>query len=799
MKNLHAIIEAWFSALTAFVYKRKYRTLISVILITACFISQIPKITIDMRDESFFHDDDPILIEYNQFRDTFGQDDIFIVGLKPENGLTIPFLHTLVKLHHELESSLPYLHDISSLVNGRIVRGEEDTLFVEELMQSAPQNATEHEALLSLIDHYPLYRGYFISEDKSLASIIIKAEALVNPGSEDSILEFDGDTIETRDTGHKYLSNEQNIEIYEVIRKVTAKYENLGIDFHFAGTPVFVAEITKGIEKDLSMMMPLSFIMIILFLALLFRRISGVVFSLLIVMLSLLSSIGIMAMMGIPFTTVIQILPTFLIVVGISDSVHILAIFYKHFREHSDKQSAIVEAVGYAGLPVLMTSLTTALGLLSFAFADVKSIAQLGYVASIGVMMAFLYTVILLPALISIFPIKSKKLIADGKQPLSDRIFSLIARTTTRRPGLIIAVSTVIVVTAFYCALFLRFSHNAMTWFPEDSPIRIASDLIDKTNGGSVMLEVTVDSGSENGLYDPDLVQRLDQASVDILGISVHDIRAGQVRSIADILKETNRALNEDDSQAYVVPGNRELIAQELLLFESSGSDDLEDVSDSMYQIGRLSILAPFTDSIHYKDYVDKLSEYLERQFASETVNMTGHISLFIQITKHFITSMAKSYVFALIVITLLMLIMIARIRVGLLSMIANVVPIVLIFGIMGILKIPLDMSTILVGSIVLGLVVDDTIHFLHHFRKAYDHTNDVEEAVRITFFTTGRALVITSMVLCAGFFIYMASFLVANIRFGLLVGCAVIFALAADFFLIPALLSIVHKKRKMA
>ncbi len=171
-------------------------------------------------------------------------------------------------------------------------------------------------------------------------------------------------------------------------------------------------------------------------------------------------------------------------------------------------------------------------------------------------------------------------------------------------------------------------------------------------------------------------------------------------------------------------------------------------------------------------------------------------MALFVQITKNFITSMAKSYLFALLAITLLMVIMIGRVRIGIMSMVANVVPVICIFGVMGVCDIPLDMATILVGSIVLGLVVDDTIHFLHHFRRAYEETSSVEAAVRETLHTTGRALVITSLVLCGGFFIYTTSYLLINIRFGLLTGCAVLFALAADFFLVPALLSLIYGKR---
>lgn len=292
------------------------------------------------------------------------------------------------------------------------------------------------------------------------------------------------------------------------------------------------------------------------------------------------------------------------------------------------------------------------------------------------------------------------------------------------------------------------------------------------------------------------LGMRPDEAAAFVPGLKVHDIKVGKAWSIADVLKEINRALHGDRDEAYTMPNKREMIAQELILFESSGSDDLEDFTDSTYQTGRLSTLGPFTDAILYKDYVEKVKDYLDKQFFNETVTLTGHIPLFVQMIKNFITSMAKSYVFALLVITLLMMLMIGRVRIGLMSMVANVVPIIVIFGVMGGCDIPLDMSTILIGSIVLGLVVDDTIHFLHHFRRAYEETSSVEAAVRETLHSTGRALVITSLILCGGFFIYMTSYLVNNIRFGLLTGCAVLFALATDFFLVPALLSLAYGKR---
>lgn len=798
MSRVHQKFEKWFSHLTEVVYRHKYWALLLVVGLTVAMASQMPRLTIDTRDESFFHPDDPTLIAYNQFRDTFGQDDMFLVGLKPDEGFTNGFFSLLAQIHQELEQSVPYLDEITSLVNARVVRAQGDTLIVEDLMEQPPKDPPERQRLLDLIDHYPLYDRLLVSPDRSLTCILIRAKAHVGVDEMDLMDGFSDQPPAAPDEP-SYLSNEQNVEIHEAIKQTVAQFEGRGVEFFFTGTPAFVAEIQKGIERDLVRMMPLSMLVIIIFLAVLFRRISGVLFPLMVVVFSLVSTLGIMAAVNIAISNAISILPTFLVVVGIADSVHILTIFYRNHARSKDKRQAIVDAVGFAGLPVLMTSLTTACGVASFSWADVAIIAQLGYIAPVGVMLAFVYTVVLLPALIALFPMRPGRMPSRKRQPLADRLFDRIAKTTTRRPLLVTVAGCLVIVTAGFFASQVRFSHSSLKWMPPDSDIRVHTEKLDKINGGTVMLEVTLDTGKENGLHEPEFLRKLAQAGEAVPKINLHGLAAGKAWSIADVLKETNRALNNDRGDAYQVPQSRPLIAQELLLFESSGSDDLEDFTDSTYQTARLTILAPFADAILYTDYVQQVRAYLGRLFPEAKVVLTGHMALFVQIIKHFISSMAKSFGFALVVITGLMILIIGRVRIGLLSMVANIVPIVLVFGIMGIFGIPLDMATILIGSIVLGLVVDDSIHFLHHFRKAFESTADVEKAVAETLHTTGRALTITSLVLCGGFFIYSLSFLASNARFGLLSGCAIIFALAADFLLLPALLSLVVRKKKSA
>ncbi|MCG8549202.1 MAG: efflux RND transporter permease subunit [Desulfobacterales bacterium] len=803
MAMIHMKLESFFEAIAKRVYAHGVLTLTIIFLVSVMLAAQLPKLTMDTRDQSFFHPDDPTLVAYDQFRYEFGQDDIFFIAMRPENGMTPAFFETMGRLHRELEQNVPYLDEVDSLINGRIVRAENDTLIVEDLIPHPPETRDENQRIIKLINHYPLYENFLVSKDRTLAMIMVKAQAFVQPDQDDLLTGFDAEIPADASPPAQYLDNQQNVEINDRIREIVDKYRGRGIEFFFAGTPVFAAELQRGLEKDLGMMVPMSLLLIIVFLAILFRRVSGVVYPMAIVLLSLISSLGLMAVWGIPVSNVIMILPTFLIVVGVGDAVHILTIFYRNLQKgpglKPDKKAAIIAAVGHSGLPILMTSLTTACGLLSFVWADVAIISHLGYIAPAGVMIAFLYTLFLLPALVAVLPIKIKQVPHRDKPSIVNRMFDGITRMATHKPLVITAVWTVLFLFAATAAFSVKFSHNPLSWLPHDSAARVGTQLMDKKNGGTVMLEIIIDSGRKNGLHDPDLLLRMDQAAKKIPTICEHNIRAGKVVSMVDVLKETNRALNGDSDAAYTVPDTRQLAAQELILFESSGSDDLAELADGTHQKARMSVLAPFTDEVLYLDYVEKVKAYLARQFAHETVCLTGHMSLFIGIAKMFITSMAKSYLFAFVAITLMMMVMMGNFKIGVMSMIANIVPIVMIFGVMGFARIPIDMMTILVGSIILGLVVDDTIHFLHHFTRAHNMTGCVETAVKETLHNTGRALIITSIVLCGGFFIYTTAYLSCYVRFGILTGSAVLFALTTDLVFLPALLTLIYKRRESA
>ncbi|MBU1059256.1 MAG: MMPL family transporter [Proteobacteria bacterium] len=302
MKPIYKKCEALFMVITEFIYSKKYVALVFLLLFTAGLASQLGNITIDTRDEGFFHDDDPALIGYNDFRERFGQDEIFIIALQPEKGLNKEFFNTLYQIHQELEASVPYIDDIKSLVNGRVVRADLDTLYVEDLVETPPQTDEEVARIKELIDHFPLYENMLVSRDRSTVSIIIKALAIKELSSDDLLAGFDQEPGQAGNDGDRYLSNSESLEITKAIQTVIKKYQGSDLKVFFTGTPAVVAELQMSIERDLSLIMPLSMLLIIFFLTLLYWRISGVVYPLLVVVLSMLATFGFMALVGIPIT-----------------------------------------------------------------------------------------------------------------------------------------------------------------------------------------------------------------------------------------------------------------------------------------------------------------------------------------------------------------------------------------------------------------------------------------------------------------------------------------------------------------
>jgi len=801
-------IEAGFAAWGHLAYRHAWPVIALVLAISAALGTQLGDLELDTSTDGFLHEGDPLRVDYGAFREQFGRDDLIVVAIKTPDVFDLAFLEKLREFHRELEEQVPNLVDVQSLINARNTRGVGDELVVGDLFEDWPETPEELAGLADVARSNPLYRDQLITPAGDITTVLIQTSAYSSlGGSGDALAGFDeqdGAAADSQAHSLVFITGEESAEIVAAVAVVAERYDAPDFAVYASGTPVLTQELMVRMQKDMVLFTGLAILTITVFLGLLFRRFAGVALPMVTVLLSLACTLACMAMAGVPISLPTQILPSFLLAVGVGNSVHVLAIFFQHRRRGHRKEESIAFALGHSGLAVLMTSLTTAGGLVSFAVAEIAPVAHFGVFAPVGVLIALVFTLALLPALIAVFPIREPVLeegaIGDPQERnfISQRILIRTGNFATAHARPIVLVTAGLLCMALLGALQLRFSHDPMKWFPEEHPARIANDLVNDEMQGSAFLEVLVDTGRENGLYEPELLNSMEEMRLYFARLQMQDIYVGKTVSILDVVRETHKALNENQDAYYSIPQERELIAQELLLFENSGSDDLEDLVDSQLSKARMTLKLPFVDAIQFSPFIAKLQQDLPAILGPEVeFTLTGLSVIFGGTMLALIESMARTYVLAILIITPLMVLLIGRVRLGLVAMIPNIAPILLTLGWMGWTGFPMDAFTLLIGCIALGLAVDDTIHFMHNFRRYFERSGDVADAVRQTLQSTGQAMLYTTLVLSAGFFIYMLASMTNLFYFGFLTGITILFALLADVVLAPALMALVAKPRR--
>ena len=794
---MHNKLESLMGKFGGFIHDNPIKVIVVVFALLAFPLSHVPQIKMDTSTEGFMHDDDPVLLEYNAFRAQFGRDERVIVAIKSDNIFTLKFLNTLKEMHEELENNVPYLDDITSLYNVRNTRGEGDTLITDDLLEYFPK--TEEEVAVikqqAMASHF--YKDLFISQDGKMTTIVIETDAYSHEGEVavsdvDAFDEGFGDDTAGEVKDRPFLTDKENAELVNTVLSIVDKYKKDGLEVYVAGSPSVNHALKSQMQADMQKFMRITFLIIIVFLFVIFRRASAVFYPLVVIIFALLATVGTMAWTGAAFKLPTQIVPSLLMAVSIGATVHILSIFFDKFNTTGDKKEAISYTLGHSGLAIAMTSVTTAIGVGSFSGSEVAPISDLGIYASLGVMISLVLTLTLLPALLSLTKLKQKVKREAGKL---DKIMKRLAVIPVNHYKSILVLSTILVATALFAATKVELSHNPLKWFQPESYDRISTEVIDESLNGSVTIELIIDTKTVNGWNDPERLNKLNKLSSDMEQYVDSHTHIGKVISLATIVKETNRALHENDEAYYTIPDNADLVSQELLLFENSGSDDLEDVVDSQFSKARISVKLPWTDAVKAVEVLSYVKDEAAKTFPNDTVIATGMIPLLINTFSHAISSSVTSYFIAAVAISFMMMLILGSVRIGLLSMIPNLAPIIMGLLIMYIANIPLDMFTLLIGSIAIGLAVDDTIHFMHNFRRYYLESGDAAKAIEQTFFTTGKAMVITTIVLSLGFYAYLMANMISVQNFGLLTGSVIILALLSDLLLAPALMMVVTKR----
>ena len=797
MTDLRGRVEEAFGWWAREVVRHRWLWIFLMLAGSAMLTTRIPLLEIETSSDDYLFDDDPAKVAYNAFRDQFGRDQLIFILLEPPEVFDVEFLDWLAVFHREIEEEVLHLDEVTSLVNVRSVysrqrQSGEAELIVEDLLEEMPSSAADLAALRARVLATPAYIDSIISEDGRLTALQVKAYAYSTPEIEGGELSgFD----EYSPVGQRrLLSAGENTEFSRSLLEVIERHRRDDVDMYVTGQPLVAYALTRSMASDVPRIFGGALVMVAVLIVGLFRRVSPVILSASMVCLSLLSTLGISQLLGIPISLPTQILPSFMLAVGVGYAVHVLTSFLRALAECGDRDAAIEIALRHVGLPLLLTALTTAAGLISFVVAEMETALQLGVIGAVGVFVTFFHCIILLPAMLSLLPFRSGRS-RNGVEG-GNFLLTVCARVSVRHPRKLVAGAIVLALTSLALLPSLDYSADPMRYFERDHWLRKSTAFADAEMGGMQSLELVIDTGRTNGLHEVEVLERIDAISSLLGTFRDEGELVGRSWSFLQPLKETHQALNDNRSEFYAISEDPQLVAQELLLFENSGSDDLESLVDNDFSKARVSIITGWEDGVEKHRFISRVRDRLVGSMGDlAEVHLTGAVAMIARVATASSETLIRSYTLALILITPLMVILIGSLRAGLVSMVPNLIPILATLAMMVVVGIELDLFTILGACIAIGLAVDDSIHFISGFQRHLAKTGDPERAIELTMESTGRALLFTSVVLVAGFAVLGLSSM-ANLGYlGMSTAYAIAVAFVLDVTVTPALLVLTHPK----
>ncbi len=747
----------------------RWRIILATLFLVAVASSGIMRLGLSGDYRIFFDEDNPQLLALEALEDTYGKNENVVFLIVPDDGdaTSQTALAAAVWLT-EAAWHTPYSRRVDSLTNFQHTTADGDDLYVRNLVDS--QQLADADARSG-----------------------VRAVALSDPRVEGSILATGGDVSVVNVTvelpGGDLL--EPVAEVAGFARDIAAQAEERfpGVDLRVVGTVMVNQTFLEASIDSQMIFLPTSLAIMALILAILIRGLAGVAATGTVIVFSILASIGLGGWAGLPFSPPIAPAPTIVLMIVVANCVHLLVTLQQRIRAGDSRRDAIVESLRINLYPVFLASLTTTLGFLSMNFSEVPPYRHLGNFVAFGIAASFLLSVTFLPAMLSLLPIRAGSDRRHGG-PLLSSLADLVLR---RRKALLWGWAAVVL------AMLVAIPRNELNdvlvhFFDESVEFRRDTDFMDERLSGNTVLDYSLEASGADGVTDPVFLSEVS----DFAEWFREQPSVRHVSVITDTFRQLNQSMHGDDPAFYRIPESQELAAQYLLLYELSLPQglDLNNQIDTARSATRMTVSSR---TLYSQDLLD-LNARAEAWLADNApriagVNSSGPSALFAYIGQRNIRAMLIGTVVVLIAISAILLGALRSLRLGLVSIVPNLLPAVMGFGVWGLTVGQVGLSLSVVVAMTIGIVVDDTVHFLIKYRRARRELGrDPEQAVHYAFETAGRALFTTTIVLVAGFLIFAFSPFLPTAQVGILTAMIIGFALIADLTLLPALLLAVDK-----
>jgi len=720
----------------------------------------------------FFSEENPQLTAFESMQKVYAKSDnvSFVVVPKDGNVFTSEHLAALKVLTKE-SWQVPYSTRVDSVTNFQYTYAEEDDMIVEDLVMSTKNlSPDELQKIKQIAINEPLLVNKIISKTGHVSVVNVTVQL---PGIDPMV---------------------ETPEVASSVRAIKAKFlaEHPELDVYLTGMIMMNTAFGEASLGDTSTLTPIMFLVVVITIGFLLRTITGTISTVMVIIMSIVTTMGLAGWLGFYMTGPTTSAPTMIMTLAVADCIHILTSMFYEMRQGADKRTAIARSIKINLQPIFLTSITTAIGFLSMNFSDSPPFRDLGNLVAIGVMLAFVFSVTIFPALLTVLPVRVK-VRAEKKKD----IMAKFADFVISKRKVLLPITSIFILASVMFIPNNELNDDFVKYFDESVPYRAATDFMQDNLSGMMVVEVSVKTGVPSGINNPQYLNTVSDFSDWLRARPETD----HVNTITDTLKRLNKNMHGDDPSWYKLPESQEMSAQYLLLYEMSlpYGLDLNNQLDVDKSSSRIVLTLKNMTSNELINVERDMVAWFAKHAPQYEADFASPSLMFAHIGQRNISSMLIGTTLALILISILLGLALKSWRFGLISLLPNLAPAAIGFGIWGLYSGEVGLGLSIVVGMTLGIVVDDTVHFLSKYLHARrDKNANSQEAVHYAFDNVGRALWVTTFVLVAGFTVLAQSSFKMNADMGFLTALTIFVALVVDFLFLPPLLMLLDKRKNV-
>jgi predicted RND superfamily exporter protein len=775
--------------LIKFMLKYRVAIIATVLVLTLLFGSQIKKMGKDVSINSMLPADNPDFIYADKMEDVFGAADQFVIGIRFPNTVYTAKNLTLVKELSDYMESMPQINkdDVKSIFATKDVQGRADELIVEKMLpDGAILDETAVRTIRDRVRNNPLFRGKMVSEDEKSAVVLAGINSKLAEGPEAAVL-------------LKMIRAKTNV----------LKGRNPAAEILISGKPVIMVNKSESMSRDLKVLFPIVLVLVMVLLCLMLRSLAGLFLPILVALFSITWAYGLKGALGSPLTMAETMMPVMLIAICCADGVHIVTEFYTYLRQGADVKTAIVQTMRTLTSPVILTSVTTALGFASLLTSPGTSLKNMGLFMSWGVVAAMFFSLFFIPAVLSLK--KNKPLVekgGPGKTNAANRFQSFLQRAgegIIAKRYLFLGTTVIVFAVSILGLIFLKVEAADIHFLKKTHPLYVATTKLEKYLGGVATLDIIVSGDHANFIAEP----RIQKAIWNLQKFCERQKTVGYTLSVVDQVKRINYVLHGNDPRYDRIPAEMEQvegqpvsgmqqIAQYLLLYEMGGGRDLEKFVDGDLRTARINVRLRDMGTHSLDELLHVIEPYIAKHFPKDaTIRYANHYKSYISMMV-VISSQLWSIFITLATICALMMIIYRSVSNGLLVVIPTFITVLFNFAIMWIFNISLNTATAIIASVGMGVGIDYGIHYFARFQEHLKQGNDYRKALIAAIADSGKGILFNAIAVGGGFMVLLFSDYHAIASMGWITAFAMVTTAFSSLTLLPALLAIFKPKVKL-